>query len=365
MQRRHFLKLAGGGIVLGATAAATFAATRTPTMAIAPWQAAGTYKDPRKFALSYAILAPNPHNRQPWEVALIGDDQILIHRDKSKNLPFTDPFDRQLTIGMGCFLELLAIAASARGFTTDTTLFPQGYDGPVALVRLRPGAKKDALFDQILDRRSCKEPYDMRPLPTAAISALSPFAEIITDDTRTDDLRDLTWQAFMVEYETPATQKESVDLMRFGKAAINASPDGIAMGGAMMECLYRLGIFTPETALDASSIAYKQGIEMFRDILHQTPHYAMITTDRNDRHAQVTAGQQWLRLNLTATGLGLALHPVSQALQEYDEMRPLYTRIHKSYAEDGHTIQMLGRLGYGPQVPPAPRWKLEAKLANA
>lgn len=66
-------------------------------------------------ALSYVILAPNPHNRQPWVVDLSQSDQIVIWRDKEKNLPETDPLDRQLTIGMACFLEQLKIAASQTG----------------------------------------------------------------------------------------------------------------------------------------------------------------------------------------------------------------------------------------------------------
>lgn len=64
--RRKFLTILGGGVVLAAGGAAAFMTTRTPTKAIAPWSAAGGYEDPRMQALSYAILAPNPHNRQPW-----------------------------------------------------------------------------------------------------------------------------------------------------------------------------------------------------------------------------------------------------------------------------------------------------------
>lgn len=42
-------------------------------------------------------------------------------------------------------------------------------------------------------------------------------------------------------------------------------------------------------------------------------------------------------------------------------MKPHYGKIHKEYAPKGHTIQMLGRLGYGIQLPPSPRWAIENK----
>jgi hypothetical protein len=42
-----------------------------------------------------------------------------------------------------------------------------------------------------------------------------------------------------------------------------------------------------------------------------------------------------------------------------------YTAVHDLLAEPGHTVQMLGRLGYGPQTPRTPRWPLEAKLRGS
>ena len=54
--------------------------------------------------------------------------------------------------------------------------------------------------------------------------------------------------------------------------------------------------------------------------------------------------------------------PVSHALQEYDDMKDLYQEIDRSVAAKGDTIQMFGRLSYGPRVPRSPRWHVEKKL---
>ena len=43
-------------------------------------------------------------------------------------------------------------------------------------------------------------------------------------------------------------------------------------------------------------------------------------------------------------------------------MRPVYKAIHQGFTDDGETIQMFGRLGYGPRVSPSPRWRIEEKL---
>ncbi|MDA9230861.1 twin-arginine translocation pathway signal protein [Alphaproteobacteria bacterium] len=369
VQRRQILKLVGGGVVLSAAALAGFSTTRTPRQALRPWNQAGQYKDPRLFALSYAILAPNPHNRQPWMIELIGENALRVFRDKSKNLPETDPFERQLTIGMGCFLEQFEIAARQRGFASEVDLFPAhselGENAAIADIRL---VKTDAepkdkdLFDVILQRRSCKEPYEARAISREQAEILSQYGEVITDPVQVEALKKISLDAWYVEYETPRTLKESIDLMRFGKSEINATPDGIDIGGPLLELLALTGTLNPQTMADPTSTAYSTGIDMYEAMLSATPNYLLIKTNGNSRLEQIGAGRQWLRANLQATKLGLSVQPVSQALQEYKEMAALYEKIHQGFAVPGETLQMFGRLGYGPSLQASPRWPIEKKL---
>lgn len=361
--RRTFLKIIGGGVVLAAGGAGAFLSTRRPTKALAPWGAAGSYEEPRMRALSYAILAPNPHNRQPWMVDLAKEGEIAIWRDKAKDLPETDPHDRQLTIGMGCFMELLAIAASQTGHRVNFDLFPEGEDGPVAVARFSEGAAPDPLFDHVLNRRSCKEPF--ADTPVVADPALTALADIHTDPDFVARIRQLTLDAWMVEATTYRTMKESTDLFRLGKAEVEANPDGLDFSGPFFETLILTGMMTREGSLDPESFEFAQGAEIYHKMLTATPAYAVVRTMGNARADQIEAGRRWLRLNLTTTALGLSLHPVSQALQEYPEMAPHYASAHEMLAGEGETVQMLGRLGFGPEVAVSPRWPLEAKLVSA
>lgn len=366
LSRRKAITLMGGGTVLAAgVAAGGFLTTRTPKDAQRPWALAGSYDDPRLNALSYALLAPNPHNLQPWKVALEGADALSLYHDADKHLPQTDPFDRQITIGLGCFLEQMVLAAGAGGHAVDLTLFPQGIGGPVAHAVFKAGGTADPLAEHILDRRSCKEPFEDRPVPAVLANQLELIGDIHTDAPTVDALKALTWAAWEVEAMTPRTLQESVDLMRFGKAEINANPDGIALGGPFLESLMVIGMLNREDQSDPKSAGFRQGMQMHREMLSATPAYASLSTLTNTRADQIAAGRQWLRLNLKATALGLSLHPVSQALQEYPEMAAHYAAAHELLAAPGRTVQMLGRLGYGPVIPRTPRWPLEAKLIDA
>jgi hypothetical protein len=363
--RRKFLKIIGGGTIVAAAGAGGFLATRTPHKALVPWGKAGEYADYRKNALSYALLAPNPHNRQPWQVDLSRLDMAIIYRDKDRNLPETDPFDRQLTIGMGCFLELLKIAASNDDYTAAADLFPEGEDGPVAIVRFTKGAGRDPLFAQIMDRRSCKEPFSDKPVDSATVETLAAFANIVTDEASVSEIRNLTWEAFKIETYLDRTMKESVDLFRIGKREINANPDGIDLGGPFLETLALFGVLTREAQMDTNSTGFKQGLAIYNEMLMATPAYAVITSKGNTRQDQIDAGARWIRLNLQTTGMGLSLHPVSQALQEFPEMAEHYNMAHEMLAGPGETVQMLGRLGYGPKTGRTPRWPLETRLIDA
>ena len=140
LTRRQTLAVIGGGVILAGGAAGAHV-SRAPNDALAPWKNAGTYSDPRKSALSWAILAPNPHNRQPWMVDLSKPEEVSLYVDTTRLLPHTDPFSRQITIGLGCFLEVLRMAALEDGFAAEISPFPEGFDDgeldarPVARIR--------------------------------------------------------------------------------------------------------------------------------------------------------------------------------------------------------------------------------------
>lgn len=366
ISRRKMIGLIGGGVVLGATASVGgFLATRSPTRALAPWSQAGGYAEPRMRALSYAILAPNPHNRQPWLAELHGEDALIIHRDKALDLPATDPFERQLTIGMGCFLELLRMAAADDGYALETELFPAGEAGPVAQIRFVKGGAPDRLFAHVFDRHTNREAYTAQALPDQASAALAEFAMIKSEAQEVAALQNLTWQAMKLEMTTEPAMMESVDLMRFGKAEIEANPDGISLGGPLLESMMLVGMLSREGQADQNSASFKQGLDILQKAMINTPAYAVLTSAGNTRADQIKVGRDWLRLHLAATGLGLSMQPVSQALQEYPEMAALYAQAHEMLAKPGERVQMLGRLGYGPAIAPSPRWPLETRILNA
>ena len=360
--------MAGGGGILAAGGVTAFATTSTPHRALAPWGAAGGYSDPRMQALSYAILAPNPHNRQPWIVTLDGDDAVTLTFDTDKQLPHTDPFDRQLTIGLGCFLEMMRMAAEANGYAIETELFPEGSDDagldnrPIAHARfVKSDVSADPLWAHVMERRSNKEPFDTsKTVDPAALQRILSVARFgnLGGSIETADVeawRALTSQALRLEIETPHTYKESVDLFRIGKAEVTANPDGIQFNGENFEAMAMTGMMTREATLDRSSTAFREGIKAVLANTETAMGHLWLVTNGNTRSDQIATGADWLRVNLACTAEGLGFQPLSQALQEYPEMDALYKETHTRLAPDGDTIQLQARIDYGTTIAPSPR----------
>ena len=109
------------------------------------------------------LLEPNPHNRQPWLAELAGEDTVHLRMDPARRLPHTDPFDRQLVIGMGCFVELMVQAAGAEGLAVELQVSARTgpNETPEITARFGPGGAPDTchrLHPATTGANSCERP---------------------------------------------------------------------------------------------------------------------------------------------------------------------------------------------------------------
>ena len=384
-QRRAFIRLVGGGAVFAATAPLLGCSSDLPAEAIAAWKIQEQGSDVRKQMLSYAILAPHPHNLQSWLVNLKQPNEITLYCDATRLLPETDPYSRQILIGQGTFLELLDMAAKQLGYRAEITLFPEGVFEPKSVDR-RPTARikltqdaaiaKDPLFEHILKRRTNRQMYENKDLSTSAIQSITAsvaglpvqigFAGSSEAELRSKH-RTIAKEAWRIELTTPRTILESLKLMRVGPDEIKKNPDGISNNSPFIRAVVALGLFdrNKAPASDDSSIASQ--IKEFDAKIDATPAFFYLLTKGNDRQTQINAGRAYVRAQLAATALGLSMHPISQALQEYPEQAKQYLAIHQllNAPPATHTVQMWTRIGFAPAQQPSPRRGVEQHLTKA
>jgi hypothetical protein len=128
----------------------------------------------------------------------------------------------------------------------------------------------------------------------------------------------------------------------------------------------RLGLFDRSKAPKKDDSAIVNQIENFNKKLAMTPGFLWMITEGNSRRAQVNAGRAYVRVQLAGTAHGISMQPLQQALQEYQEQQGPYTEIHNllNAPSPRYTVQMWARIGFGPQIEPAPRRGIEAHIKS-
>ena len=384
LSRRALLVTGGASILVLGSGYAGLNAMSDISPAQEPWrQATEGFGDARLNAAAYAILAPSPHNLQPWMIRLEGEDRLTLFCDLDRRLPETDPPDRQTTIGLGAFLELLRQAAAEQGHRLDIAPFPEGEPGdrlderPIAHVRFVEDAstERDPLFGYALKRRTARRKFDPgRPVPSDRLAALMqvstslPALKAIGVDGSSEPetvswLKDVCRRAWEIELRKPETCRESSYLTRIGARQINANPDGIFLAGPMMEAYRMTGMLTQENMDEIGSTAWEATLSTYNGLIDSAPTFLWFTTPGNSRAEQLDSGAVWIRLQLAAAAVGVGFQPLSQVLEEYSEMAGPFADIHERFGVTlPGRIQGLFRLGYAGGQPPAPRWPLESRI---
>ncbi len=385
MNKRQFLRISGGGLIAAATLSSLpGCSSDLPPEAIAAWRPPAADMDIRRWAISHALLAPHAHNLQSWLVDLDTPDTIVLRLDLRRLLPETDPWSRQLVISQGTFLELLQIAANERGYRADISMFPQGeFDAktpdsrPTALIRLAKddGVKADPLFAHIFNRHTHRGVYENRIPNAQARQTLADSVKgfpvqlglVTSEEASMQQHRAIAMDAWRIEMQTPHTLLESYKVLRVGPQEIAQHRDGISLNTPMVRGLVALNLFDRSKPSEPDSFAIKGQISEFNDKMSTTPACVWLSTSDNSRRTQMLCGRAYVRLQLAATALGLRMHPLSQALQEYPEQTNNYKAIHELLVgkDSTATVQMWTRLGYAPVGSPSPRRGLQAHFTSA
>jgi hypothetical protein len=235
-------------------------------------------------------------------------------------------------------------------------------------------ATRDPLFAQIRRRHTNKLAYDntrsVAPERWAELGATARsfglLAGDITDASRVGAVRGLTRAAHEIESTTPRTWLESARLLRIGASEIAEHRDGISVPGTMPTLLSKAGLFDRFEVPAPGSSGYRQVMDRWT-AFETGSGYFWIASRGNTRSHQLTAGRAWVRVHLQATAVGIDMHPLSQALQEFDEVATPRRDLHALLGFDGGatTLQMLARVGYGAAAATASPRRPLAQLIRA
>jgi hypothetical protein len=336
-----------------------------------PWDKsyAQQFTDPRLEVVACGLLAPSGHNMQPWKIKLDDKDgnSFWLYINTDRLTSEIDPFARQATISQGTFLEHVQIAAGKIGFTAEIILFPHGeYDEkgtikslqskPVAKVTLsEKGKEEDSLYEMMFLPHTLRVPYKKTVISQEMVNKLLSLNKdkdlkirIYQDPENLDKLKGYTLRAAEIEAHIHRISEANSKIFRANEQEKNNHPFGFSLegwgtSGIMLPIMQSLLTLFP--SLNSEKSSADLFIKQTRNALQNTLIFILIISRGNTREIQVKTGMLYSLVQLTVRKAGYAMQPLSQALEEYQEMEEEYRRMYKEYAREGETIQMFARVG--------------------
>lgn len=308
-----------------------------------------------RYLVSYAVLASSLYNTQPWLFGIDGDT-LELFADRTRALPVVDPQDRALTQSCGAALYHLRVALEHFGQGARIELLPDG-DDPDLLARVRltgrvtPVPDTERLFNAIPERRLNRRPFEALPVPPEVLAALRDAAqaegawfEVIEGEQQRLAVAELIAEGDRLQWDDKRFRRELAAWTHPKR-----SHDGLA-GYAL-----GMGPFVIRTFDFGKGRAARD-----RELAAGSPVLAVVGVDGDATADWLRAGQAIGRVLLRAQADGVSASYLNQPV-EVEELRPKLTEL---IGRAGFP-QLLLRMGYGPEIEPAPRRPLKEVLIEA
>ncbi|MEE1786660.1 hypothetical protein PUR71_27715 [Streptomyces sp. SP17BM10] len=302
--------------------------------------------------VSAAVAAPSIHNTQPWRFRLEPATSTLeVRADRNRAVPAADPQGRAMHISVGAAVLNLRVAARHLGWAPEVRLLPDPAEPDLfASVELdtaasAPAPGSERLYGAIWRRHSSRAPFTDEAVPAVVLDELVTAAHAegaglhLPDHEESARLLRLTAEAERRNTTDEAQRTESRTWIRTG----DAPPYGIPVGALGPQ---DVAGHVPMRDFSAIHAAEHQAPVLFE---HE-PRIAVLGTDHDTPTDWLRAGLALERLLLTATVHGVRASLLHQAM-EWPNLR-WETRDPRD--RPGY-VQMLIRLGYGPEGAPTPR----------
>jgi hypothetical protein len=299
--------------------------------------------------VEHAAAAPSMHNAQPWKFRYVRDRCVIqVRADLDRAIPRADRSGRALHLGCAAALFNLRVAAVHVGREPEVQLLPDPADpqllagvalaGPVG-----PSRDLDALFPAIHRRHTSRLPFADRGIPAAVRDALAEAARtegaelIFPGAWQVRTLLRLVHDAEGRDDQDPAHTEELARWTHIGEGA------GDAYEGVPEDAFWPHAVGGAAPVRDFAGRRRLTGRRSAT--FERLPVLALLGTAGDDVYDWMQAGQAMERVLLLATVKGVSTSLTSQAL-EWEDLRRI---VRDPRTPVGH-IQMIMRLGYGPEV---------------
>lgn len=295
-------------------------------------------------ALEAAVLAPSPHNTQPWRFE-VTDGQVDVLLDDTRTLAVADPTGREARMSCGAALFNLRMSLRAQGLPVRVQLVPvAGRSALLARVRVSGhlAARNDELVlsRAIPRRRTNRRPFRDDPVrgdvrKAMRQAALHEGARLVLLDRpeRYGPVATVLRRAEHIQRQDARFQAELVEWVADGLGRLDGVP--LSAGGppALIEPLIPLR-------------EYGTGSRKAPREYEQEPLLGVLLTHQDTVYDHVRAGEAMQRVLLTATACEVSTSFLSAAV----ELPASRSALRSLFDNEGYPQAVL-RFGYGYPAP--------------
>lgn len=356
MNRRNFFALAGATIVVAGGVYYLSTDKSNFVRADIKGDASGNIplKDDERAILYLASLAPSGHNTQPWFVKYIEPYHWIVGNDKSKWLPGVDPTQRETMLSIGAFLQNLEYAASISGYACQFTLLATtNQDENVVEVKLT-NAMNSVKYDiqKIKQRRTVRSDYLSEVLKKEDVTYLAndetDFSHYIPNSSKEHQwLNEQTIEANRVQAYRDDAEKELAEWIRFSSKDAKAHCDGLTLASMEIEGIIAWYLRNFYGKADVMKNSFREkSIDSVREQVAKSAGWLLITSKDNSVATLLETGKRLQRVLLKIRDRNIAIHPMTQILEESATRQTLHSSIGIS-----DNIQFILRTGYVKSYP--------------
>ncbi len=357
MERRQFIGIAGG-VVLAAGTTAYLLSDKSNLSRVdlkSPQAADEILKPDEKEILFLASLAPSGHNTQPWLVQYLEPYHWIVGNDKSRWLPAVDPNQRETILSIGAFIQNLEYAAGSFGYDCNWNLLAATNQGERVLeVKLAKAESKNAFdSEKIKNRRTVRSGFLNDVLKKEDLDFLSDsnseFLHYLPAASKESQfLNEQTVEANRLQTYRDAAQKELAEWIRFSSADAEKFRDGLTTASLEIE---GFAGWLVRNFYDKDSVMTKdfreKGLDKVRTQISHSAGWILMTSKDETVETLLETGRRMERIFLKAREKNIAIHPMTQILEETATRETLNQSIGIS-----ENIQFILRAGYLKNYPP-------------
>lgn len=326
MNRRKFLGLAGASVVV--TAGAAYLLSDRHHFVRADIKEGNNYKFPlkpdEKDILYMASLAPSGHNTQPWVIKYIEPYHWIIANDNTKWLPAVDPTQRETILSIGAFIQNLEYAAGNLGYSCEIKLLAlKNQDENVLEVKLIKKSNQPVIeASKIKLRRTVRSGYLKEPLKKDDVEFITGndkknFHFLPNNSKEYSWLNEQTFEANRHQTWRDNAQSELADWMRFSSEDAIKNCDGLTTASMEINGMSGWVVRNFYSKKNVMSKKFREhGLNIVKEQVSRSGGWLLITSKDNSTETLIETGKRLQRMLLKTRERNIAIHPMTQILEE-------------------------------------------------